>query len=217
MRCLSLFVLLLLLFSCGKAKSKKWLVADITVYDIHTGEFLECDLVLKWKSMETGVTTWHSLNLGKTDANGKMHIEREISNKEENFTIDVWADQTHYGFPGLNNPQKSFSLSRKESNLCIAAIPSKSYVVVSILNANCAGPTDTLFISTVNGPYAGGGAAEYVGCVDTVINEQMDYNGYLIDPILELECVVKRGSQVDTFYQTHILTPKEFTPISIIY
>lgn len=219
MKYIFLITLLPILFSCNKEKSQKWLVSDITVVDKYTGEPLECDLVLKWKTYSIGGgSSSHSIEIGETDLNGKFHIERKVSRKDGDFELEIWADYVHYGFPGVHNPQKVIQLSPSKKNEIVAHIPSKSYVVVSIDNVNCAGPTDTLFLRTVFGnDHNYLGYLEYVGCVDTILNEEQQYVGFLIYPTLELEYIVKRGAQVDTFNEVHTLTPKQFTNVNITY
>jgi hypothetical protein len=218
MKYLTFLVLAFLLLGCSKEKSKKWLIADITVLDEHTGEPLECDVVLKWNTEALFGSSSHSADLGKTDSSGKLLIERKISRKDYNFKVEITANHTHYSFPGLWEPQKTIGLLPSSANLKIVRIPSKSYVVISILNNNCAGPTDTLLLGTLHPDYQNEPVyQEFSGCVDTVLNEQENYSGFIINPSLNLEYIVKRGTQIDTFNEIYPLTPKEFTYIDIVY
>jgi hypothetical protein len=211
-----IFLSAIILSGCNKVKSEKWLVAEIEAIDAYTGEPVQCHVRLFYTS-DNG-TVEHILYLGETTEDGKFCFERKIEKGDGNFDLNLYTHSELY--TNASNPQyETLDLEVTSENKLTALFESLNFYTVSIRNINCAGPNDSLFIKPHNGVLYNW---IFTGCVDTTIITDGNsilgsFTSICLEPVVTLDYIVKRGSQVDQFSQSVTLIPKQIVPVEINY
>ena len=87
---LILFSLGLILFSCSKENNKKWIVIDLKVKSVVTGEPLFCPLSIEYKMNKIGSKdTIFTINIGHTSENGFFFKEVEVPRRGHDFKLNI--------------------------------------------------------------------------------------------------------------------------------
>ncbi len=208
-----LFLILIALFcfmSIGcKKQSRKWLVGRVEVYDAVTGEPIQTDVKVEYGyNPLIGEVQYAQFDLGKTDASGTLEFEREVSRR--NFSYKLMVQKPWYYSQNISTFSYSeHSLSvRSFNDKKIALEPMYPYRL-RVINGNCMGADDTLWISD-------GYTREAYGCADTI------YGNWGLTRIhtenqMTFDITTKKNGVVNSYSVTHDLLPAEIKEITINY
>lgn len=147
---LILFVSILFV-QCNKAKSNKWLFADIEVRDEVSNELIaaEIELHYRYKDKTYGAEEFEVELLGQTQ-DGRFHIEKEFDS-EINYP-QVAANGTDYYHldPKRRQSSQFYSLSANGPNEEVVLEILPLYRMdISFKNTECFNETDSLFFTLV--------------------------------------------------------------------
>lgn len=206
---------LLLIFSitllgCSKAKSKKWLVADIHVTDFDTGQGIQSSVQFRYvQSSMFGASPAQFEDLGQTDENGNIHIEHSIGKNYHGMELHIYPSGPYYWSIFDHFPKKIsvYASSKNTHNVTVQAIYEFS---LSVHNSNCTGPSDSLWITTDHGY----GPSTFVmsGCVDSTLG---------VGKAFTHSEVIKWKSKKNSVLDSGILSPNymydQITPVLLEY
>lgn len=162
-----LLILSITLLGCSKAKSKKWLVADLHVTDFDTGEGIQSKIKLRYvQSSMFGVSAEQFEDIGETDENGNIHVEHSIGKNYHGMKLYVYPAGPYYLTMGNPEPRiiSVYASSKNKHNLTVQAIYDYWF---SVKNSSCTGPSDSLWITIDHG--YGPGTFVMTGCVDSTL------------------------------------------------
>lgn len=202
MRIVSLFIIciqLILISGCsGKEKSKDWLEGEITVLSELNGAPVRRYIQLKYTetSYFFGSHTTRK-NLGMTDVNGKLKIDVQVPRKAY-YSLGIQTSAANFY---STDPQQYVSVSNKKKNELVVLTPAVCYYSTDIINANCSGAEDSMWLN--NAPIA------RVGCYTSIYPDGVPPSQYAY-PTVSYHVKVKRNGIVTEF-------DKEFTVVPEIH
>lgn len=218
---LSGFGLLIILMACSKAKSRKWLVGDVTIKDAVTGEPIQASVYLTYhESSFISQGDDVKVGIGSLDENGNIKFERRISKNETGFSLNIHAVGSYLEpyVKQIGTPDKIIKLDVKSKNELIIYLNPLYPFLLNTSNVNCLGPTDTLWV-TVEGYMD-----TIVGCADSYVPGK--YGGYsgsiqitdcVASPNLTVQIRTKKSGIENIYSQNFTLLPAETTFLLLNY
>lgn len=217
-----IYILSILVFltsnSCSKAKSSKWLVADIVVYDEVTGAPIQTNLRLKYREQPPLAQVYDvDISLGITDSEGKFQFEREISKRQMSFELVVQLPQ-YYTMSNFFNGTVTRPLHVNSENVLYIPVKPRYPFRLRAINDNCTSPSDSVFISFVS---------EYapfpdvmkigVGCADTTFLLTSSATSMHLYNSVVFAITTKKSGVINNYTETYNLAPAELTDIELHY
>ena len=210
----------ILFLSCSKEKSRRWMVADITVLDYYTHEPIIYTAVMTYTD-GSGFQATHELDsLGNSDTNGHLKVEDRTSRHQIGFNLELHSLSSatamyspwlvvHLG--GLLYETK---LDIKEANKMTVYLKPYRTFKIHINNSNCSGSTDSLWINFPNGEYKQ--SFLFTGCQDSIYGND-DFFNLTQEPTINVHIKSKKNGVVNISDQTFNLTPGFNNMVEIDY
>lgn len=199
----------LILLSCSKEKSHRWMVADITVLDYYTHQPVSYTAIMSYTDASGfGQATTEKDNLGTSDEYGHLKVEDRISRQQSGFKLKLFSD-SYYNRPygGGDGPMPAYEkkLDIKGANKIKLYLKQYRLFNVHLINTNCSGVTDSLWINSPNAFVTT--TYLFTGCEDiTFFYGGQDYN-YTQDQSVTFHLVSKKNGIVSISDQTFNLVP----------
>lgn len=179
---LSLFLLLTSTHQgCSKVKSKKWLVADLSITDFDTGEAVSGWVVLRYKQTSMfGSSPEQFETIGLTDQDGKLHIEHPIEKNYVGMELHIYPPGPYHWSTSIPTYRKIgvYATSQNKHNVVFQAIYQYN---LTVKNVGCTGSSDSLLI---NGHGSISWEPEwfyFTGCIDTTfVGNKATHKGEVI-------------------------------------
>ena len=214
---------LIIFSSCNKAKSDKWIVAKVHVYDNVTGAPIHEDVTvrLEW-AIGTGGSWTDPTVVSEVvpNAEGYAEFESKISenSKYQNgfFRIAVRSNLNYdkWGYMFFTEQVNA----EGENNIEVPISPNYLFSL-SARNVTCTAPTDSVWITFAPNNLCFANNFEAYGCADTSYNTDWLPQIYSLDEIT-FQITTKKSGVTNSYDETYSLPFGTFgneTPIVIEY
>lgn len=198
----------LILFSCNKEKSQRWMVANITVMDYYTNEPIPFRAEMTYyDNLDLGQAYSTTEEIGNSDTEGNLKIEKRITRRSSDYSLKLFQISGSANIYFTSNPYGPFpiyqmNLKEKEKNTKFIYLKPYRFFKLHIHNINCSA-TDSLWISS-NSTFTNNA---YTGCQDTIYSGANGYYSLTQEPSVVIHVKSKKNGVVLTTNQIFDLQP----------
>lgn len=189
--------------------SKSWIVGEVEVVDALTGNPLQVDVDIQYHVLPhlgQAVETTHSMQ--STDANGKSKFEHRCGRRIAGPKLRI-RNPWYYESPSTSSTYTTRDLSRTSCNDLKIELEPLYPFLLRVVNSNCFGPDDTLWIND-------GYVREAYGCADTTFGNSIFTRIHSVNEI-NFNITTKKNGILNSYSETFQLLPAQIKQITINY